>query len=111
MEDVIIDVLDSTGLQEDAFVLLQPTSPIRDRAYLEEAIRMLRDVSCVISTDPWGRRNGNLFVCRIPYFRQYEFGGPSVCHLPMPAMMSLDIDTDTDLAAYRQVEKEALNCQ
>lgn len=109
MEDVIHHVLGCTtesGAAVDTFLLLQPTSPIRSHRTLEDALRLLDDAPCVITTDPWGRRNGNMFLCRIPYFRKFEFGGPSVCHLPMPADHSLDIDTIDDLRALHQVERE-----
>ena len=84
----------------DYFVLLQPTSPLRTTADIDTCIRRAHQGrgQC-ISYDPYGKRNGAVFVSSTPLFLSslsLEDRRLGAERYEMPLERSLDIDYEED---------------
>ena len=101
-EALIAHALYAEFNKPDYFVLLQPTSPLRTPADIDECIsRAHRFSGRCISWDQYGKRNGAVFVCRSNLFLanlQLEDRQTGADYFTMPQERSLDIDYDQDFA-------------
>ncbi len=120
MEPVVIHALDTMMATSGIAILLQPTSPLRTAADIDEAICLLEatranTVASVHESwavpftgiDPPRRQdreptlflNGAIYVFRVPWFREHRrFVDPDTVPYVMPAERSVDVDYPVDLA-------------
>lgn len=88
----------------DFAVLLQPTSPMRTVEDIDRCIEIAIDshekygITGCVSYNPWGKRNGAVYVCQVEHFLQFLSLDASH-HYEMDVARSLDIDYDWDFPA------------
>ena len=81
----------------DYAVLLQPTSPLRSVEDIDRCLEIAIDQHGVsgltgcVSYNPWGKRNGAIYVCNVEHFRQF-LSFDAAHHYEMPMERSLDVD-------------------
>lgn len=81
----------------DFACVLQPTSPLRTPEDIDRCVEMAVQndgksgfTGCV-SYNPWGKRNGAVYVCNVQHFMQF-LSFDAAHHYEMPEDRSLDID-------------------
>lgn len=96
-EGVIVDLL-YTWKWADWTVLLQPTSPKRTGADIDNAIELAFQGTGCVSVNEEGKRNGAVYVCRSSeLISRIAYNPISFSHhLEMPNERSLDIDLPED---------------
>ena len=103
MADVVLDALDvyqfKTGETPDAFLLLQPTSPIRDHTDVLQALNLyeFNGVKALCSVNPAYEVNGNFYLMDTAMFREERTFFPEGLYpIVQDWRHSLDIDTEQD---------------
>ena len=98
--DVVRHALLTYPLKYDAFVLLQPTSPLRAVQDVENVLSVLfvDGVNTAISaTEGSAEPNGAVYAARTAWFLEHRvFVDENTIRVPMPLERSIDIDTIAD---------------
>jgi CMP-N-acetylneuraminic acid synthetase len=108
---VMLHALDSYRERFDALCLLQPTSPFRAPPQVDQCIlawQELEDVPAMASFE-MGMEvpNGAIYVGDSDWLRDGgNFDGPGVGRFMMPALSSVDIDTEDDLTMAEEMLEE-----
>ena len=100
-EAVMVHVLHQVP-DYDFAVLLQPTSPLRSIEDIDRSIEIAiqqhghTGLTGAVSYNPYGKRNGAVFVCNVKHFLQF-LSFDAAHHYEMPIERSLDINFPWDL--------------
>lgn len=111
--DVVLHVLEELE-GYDAFILLQPTSPLRTSKDVQRAIELFRKANAdsLVSFSVGSKNpNGAIYIARVDWFKEHKkFADQNTVVMQMPRELSVDIDTIEDLEqceAYLSCEKVA----
>jgi CMP-N-acetylneuraminic acid synthetase len=107
-EAAAIHALNQLGIEAGIVVLLQPTSPLRLPADIEDVLeyKARRGCASVVTTDRSGNLNGAVYAVDVPVFlRERSFCPKGTEYWSMPDERSIDVDTVDD---FRRAERVLL---
>lgn len=112
MADVVLDALDCyydiSRVEPDAILLLQPTSPIRDKRDVLQALDLFefKGVKALYSVNPAYEPDGGFYLIDVELFREAKsFFPDGAMPLVHDWKYSIDIDTEQDFRAAQYVYK------
>ena len=98
--DVVLDVLKKVKNKYDYFILLQPTSPLRNLRDINSSIKIIikKNLNSLVSVNKSNYKiNGAIYIQKINFFlKKKNFLHKNTYKFKMPNKRSIDIDTLKD---------------
>jgi len=98
--DLVVNILKNIKEKYDYFVLLQPTSPLRQTRDIDNSLRQIikKNGNSLVSTNKSNKKiNGAIYIQKTNYFlKKKKFNNKNILNYSMPRDRSIDIDTIED---------------